>query len=287
MDATQSQDHQGSLQSVVTGSRDIAQFLSDADLSNNSEDEGHERASVRTGGSHRPSAQQPSRNHSNNRPKQKPSSSKNSKKTKHKKTKSKKAAVQSTKKKKKRLVSASRNIWTFTIIFSTIVLLRSILDRYLTDVLKSVETRYRFPPYQSDFLLGMQKIGFVATLIFATFYGNMFHKARMILVGSTVCALGYFLCALPYFAYGSLKQEMVPYVPSYITAGVCKTGSNQTFDDACSALHEVPEAANVFSVLTAVQLLVGVGAALFIVPGLVYMEENAKPKHTPIVMGRF
>ena len=129
------------------------------------------------------------------------------------------------------------NIWWFVVLYFCIIMLRTCIGSYLYTVSHEIWKRYYITKFEMEFVVGVEKIGLVVTLILSSFYGNKFFKPISILSGAILCGLGSILCSIPYFIHGERLTDQQSTVPSYIQAGLCLTSAsstNLTFTDQCS-----------------------------------------------------
>ena len=180
-----------------------------------------------------------------------------------------------------------RNIWLFTACLSMVFVLDGALTRYTADITTYLGRRYLIPEYELDFIIGVQKIGFVITLMFAAYYGNRMQKPVSLAAGCILTAIGSILFATPYFINGSRTRNGA--VSDFARAGLCLTGANLTrySEGQCVELVEVEGERDIaFSLVCVAQFVIGVGGALYATLGIVYIHDNGPPKDAPLFIGQ-
>ena len=100
----------------------------------------------------------------------------------------------------------STNVRLFVVVFAVTLLLRGVVQQYVLVVSRQLQRRYYIEENSLNFVFGVEKIAIVGTLLFVGYYGNAAHKPIATFCGAILCASGAFICAVPYFISGPLKQ---------------------------------------------------------------------------------
>ena len=178
------------------------------------------------------------------------------------------------------------NIRVFSVFTSAIFLLHGVLSKYTLEVLPHIGKRYPINQLEQEFVTGVEKIGFIITLIFVGFFGNRINKVSAISSGSFLTAVGSVIMSTPYFIYGLNTSDSPSKISDYALAGVCREfSSNITLEKQCDYFTFDDNRTGPFSLFCVAQFIIGIGAALYATLGLVYLEDNAKPKESPLLIG--
>ncbi|ELT93375.1 hypothetical protein CAPTEDRAFT_39378, partial [Capitella teleta] len=159
-------------------------------------------------------------------------------------------------------------------------------------VLGDIQRRFSTTQIRSEFIIGVEKIGFIITLIFTAYYGRNLHKPLSIFWGCVLCSLGAVVCCLPHFVCDEVKPGDVHNATSsmmrYLDAGLCQSGRNLSYTfshNQCDQILLVTDESKAFSLLCAGKFLIGVGTAAYVTLGVVYISESASDDVMPLLLG--
>ncbi len=181
------------------------------------------------------------------------------------------------------------NIKVFCAFIAAIFLLHGAISQYTVDILPQLGRRYPINHTELEFVTGVEKIGFIVTLLFAAFFGNRMNKVSAISSGSFLTAIGSILMATPYFIYGLRPDETPSGISEYARAGLCQpfVKTNASFQESqCELLVYDQDSTGPFSLFCIAQFIIGIGAALYASLALVYLEDNSKAKESPLMIGK-
>ena len=179
------------------------------------------------------------------------------------------------------------NIRVFCIFVSAIFLLHGALSKYTVEILPILGKRYPINQLEQEFISGVEKIGFIITLLFVAFFGNRMNKVSAISSGSFLTAVGSVIMCTPYFIYGLSSEESPSGISEYARAGICQDFSRNVSETQCAKFTFEENKTGPFSLFCIAQFIIGIGAALYASLGLVYIEDNAKSKESPLMIGMF
>ena len=178
------------------------------------------------------------------------------------------------------------NIKVFCVFISAIFLLHGTLSKYTVEILPNLGKRYPISQLEQEFISGVEKIGFIVTLLFVAFFGNRMNKVSAISSGSFLTAVGSVVMATPYFIYGLSSAKTPSGISEYAKAGLCQRFSTNLSETQCDKfVFEDDNSTGPFSLFCVAQFIIGIGAALYASLGLVYLEDNAKSKESPLMIG--
>ena len=178
------------------------------------------------------------------------------------------------------------NIKVFCVFISAIFLLHGALSKYTVEILPSLGKRYPINQLEQEFISGVEKIGFIVTLLFVAFFGNRMNKVSAISSGSFLTAVGSVVMSTPYFIYGLSSADTPSGISEYAKAGLCQSFSRNLTETQCDKfIFEEDNSTASFSLFCVAQFIIGIGAALYASLGLVYLEDNAKSKESPLMIG--
>jgi MFS family permease len=186
-----------------------------------------------------------------------------------------------------------RSVRAFVAVFSVLLFARAFLAFHSDAVLPSIQRRFASSLSRMQFVVGVEKIGFVLTLIFIAYYGRNLHKPVAMLSGAVLCCLSAVLCFLPYFVCepldpGSDHNVTTPMM-RYLDAGLCQSGRNVSYEfshNQCDQIRQVADETKAFSLLCFGKFLIGVGTACYVTIGVVYLSESADENATPLLLGQ-
>ena len=128
-----------------------------------------------------------------------------------------------------------RNMTFFAVVMAAIFLVRGALLQYSEDILIHIGRRYPITAPELDFVIGCERIGFVAALLFVAYFGNRMHKPVAISIGGFICALGAILMAVPFFVSGPRLFESR--ISQFAVSGLCKqTNKNVSYQTQCDLI---------------------------------------------------
>lgn len=161
-----------------------------------------------------------------------------------------------------------------------------IVNGFIGVVITTIERRFDLTSTESGFIASSYDVASVLCLIPVSFFGGTGRKPRWLAVGISIVGLGSFLFALPHFLtglydYESTREHNQCYVDGHVTnhnvTGVCREM------DPNSETSGLPSYKYMFIMA---QLLHGSGAAPLYTLGVTYLDENLKPKVTPVYVGK-
>ena len=180
-----------------------------------------------------------------------------------------------------------KNIKVFVVIYALLFMIRGSFRQYFSSILEHIQRHFTLSMSELEFLVGVEKIGFVIIIIFSGYYGNKMHKPVSILIGALFCACGVILCSVPYFIEMSTEPRNITEATLYYKAGLCQIGTNEstTSKTQCEAFVHHPDATQAFSIIATGNFLVGIGSAFLIALGFIYIEETAPKDTAPLYYG--
>ncbi len=175
------------------------------------------------------------------------------------------------------------NIKVFCAFLSAIFMLHGTLSKYTVDILPHIGRRFPINPLEQEFISGVEKIGFIITLLFVAFFGNRMNKVSAISSGSFLVAIGSVIMSTPHFIYGPRSDGTSSGIISdYARAGLCQDFNRNAMQCDKFILEDNMTA---FSLFCVAQFIIGIGAALYATLALVYLEDNGSTKASPLMIG--
>ncbi len=178
-----------------------------------------------------------------------------------------------------------RNIKVFCVLVSLVFLLHGALSKYTLEILPHLGRRYPISQLEQEFITGVEKIGFIITLLFVAFFGNRMNKVSAISSGSFLVAIGGVLMATPHFVYGVRSKDNPSGISDYARAGLCQPFFTNGSASQCDYFSTDDNRTGPFSLFCVAQFIIGIGAALYATLALVYLEDNSKSKESPLMIG--
>ena len=177
------------------------------------------------------------------------------------------------------------NIRVFCVFVSAVFLLHGALSNYTLGILPDIGKRYIIDQLEQEFITGVEKIGFIITLLFVAFFGNRMNKVYAISSGSFLTAVGSVIMSTPYFVYGLRPGDNPSGISDYARAGLCQDFWGNSSTTQCELFTLDENKTGPFSLFCIAQFIIGIGAALYASMGLVYLEDNSKSKESPLMIG--
>ena len=179
-----------------------------------------------------------------------------------------------------------RNVRVFVACISMVFVLRGAVLSYSEDVVQQIGRRYPITATELNFIVGCERIGFVCTLLFVSFFGNRINKPVAITIGVFICAFGAILVAVPFFITGPRLYDTQ--ISNFVKAGLCKQiHRNVSFLTQCDLIpYKGEKGGPSFSLIATAKVLIGLGSALFASLGLIYIDEGSQTIHVPIYLGK-
>jgi len=93
----------------------------------------------------------------------------------------------------------SRNMTYFVILYSTVLCVLAAFRAHLRGVEYHIGRKYFLSGSQLRLVSGVEVVGVLVALTFVAVFGRRSHKPVLMFCGTLVCAVGCFLCPVPYF----------------------------------------------------------------------------------------
>ena len=170
-----------------------------------------------------------------------------------------------------------------------------VVNGFVSVVISTIERRFELSSKQSGFVASGYDIASVLCLIPVSYIGGRGHKPRWIAGGVLLLSFGSFMFALPHFVadfyrYDEVSDALGP-VP------VCRSSVpdvvDPPFNASLSSLSsvvdcEVTKTSSLYVymfVLAFAHMLHGAGATPIYTLAVTYLDDNLKPKVTPLYLG--
>ena len=99
------------------------------------------------------------------------------------------------------------NMYCFVFFYSLAGLSTSTLSSYITSQITALERQFGFSSTESGFLLACNDIGFLATVLFVSYYLRNSHAPRFLSLLTFLFGISGLICALPYFLGSETLQD--------------------------------------------------------------------------------
>lgn len=182
-----------------------------------------------------------------------------------------------------------RSIHLFVVLLSIIFFARAYLAYYSSSIEDQISRRYSIDDRLLGFMLGVEKIGFIITLIFTGYYGRNAHKPLAIFCGALLCCVGAVLLWIPCHIAEPRESAFNGTWERYVEAGLCQNGRNQslTSHNQCNQILVSPDQSLAYSLMCTGKFLIGLGTALFITLGIIYLDEGSEDTTLPRHIGQY
>jgi len=170
-----------------------------------------------------------------------------------------------------------------------------VINGFVSVVISTIERRFELSSKQSGFVASGYDIASVLCLIPVSYIGGRGHKPRWIAGGVLLLSLGSFMFALPHFvadfySYDEVGEVLGPLAmcrSSVSTVTVNTSSSDTDCTDADSpTLTKTSSLSGYMFVMVVAQMLHGAGATPIYTLAVTYLDDNLKPKVTPLYLGQ-
>jgi len=125
----------------------------------------------------------------------------------------------------------SRNVTYFVILYSAVLCILAAFRAHLRGVEYHLGRKYFLSGSQLRLVTGVEVVGVVVALMFVALFGRRSHKPILMFCGTLFCALGCFLCPVPYFVESArsgtpLQNMTIPTRDRLVAAAPSDTLSN-------------------------------------------------------------
>ena len=162
-----------------------------------------------------------------------------------------------------------------------------IVNGFIGVVITTIERRFDLASTESGIIASSYDVASVLLLIPVSYFGGMGRKPRWLAFGISIVGLGSFVFALPHFMTNLYNYESTrEHNHCYSQGGSHHSNSSATMcsqDDESQADRKLSNYKYMFILA---QLLHGAGAAPLYTLGVTYLDENLKPKVTPVYVGK-
>ena len=153
-----------------------------------------------------------------------------------------------------------------------------IVNGFVSVVISTIEKRFDLASTESGIIASSYDAASVICLIPVSYFGGQGHKPRWLGMGILIMSLGSLVFTLPHFTTG-------PYQYEDQEVRMCMMDRNAT--DVCvSKEQSASYLSNYKYVLILGQVMHGIGATPLYTLGVTYLDENLKPKMTPVYVGQ-
>jgi len=174
-----------------------------------------------------------------------------------------------------------------------------VVNGFVSVVISTIERRFELSSKQSGFVASGYDIASVLCLVPVSYIGGRGHKPRWIAAGVLLLSIGSFMFALPHFVADFYRYDEVDDVLAPLA--ICRSSVAPVFADqslnvssslskdvACddgSRLTKKSGLSGYMFVLVVAQMLHGAGATPVYTLAVTYLDDNLKPKVTPLYLG--
>jgi len=176
-----------------------------------------------------------------------------------------------------------------------------VVNGFVSVVISTIERRFELSSKQSGFVASGYDIASVLCLIPVSYIGGRGHKPRWIAAGAVLLSLGSFIFALPHFVADfyrydevgevlgplAMCQSSVPPAVAVPSLNASSTLSSWS-ENGCKLGGALTKPSGLYFymfVLVIAQMLHGAGATPIYTLAVTYLDDNLKPKVTPIYLG--
>ncbi|XP_055947690.1 solute carrier organic anion transporter family member 74D-like isoform X2 [Argiope bruennichi] len=168
----------------------------------------------------------------------------------------------------------------YLVIFCTVGVLEGAYFTYFVGVLTTLEKRFGFESQLSGVIFIADNISATLISFIVGYYGQKWHKPRVIAFGMVMVSLSCFICTIPYFIYGPALHLLVREI--HVTGD-----KNQEF---CEGEEKIENCDNTVSsskvpvatILFLANFLWGFGYTAYYTIGAPYLDDNVKKKNAPM-----
>ena len=170
-----------------------------------------------------------------------------------------------------------------------------VINGFVSVVISTIERRFELSSKQSGFVASGYDIASVLCLIPVSYIGGRGHKPRWIAGGVLLLSLGSFMFSLPHFvadfySYDEVGEVLVPLAMcrSAVSPAVRANSSSGSDcdDDEGQTLTKTSSLSVYMFVMVVAQMLHGAGATPVYTLAVTYLDDNLKPKVTPLYLGQ-
>lgn len=156
-----------------------------------------------------------------------------------------------------------------------------IVNGFISVVITSIERRFDMASTETGMIASFYDIAAVVCLIPVSYFGGFGRKPRYVGTGIFLLGLGSLLFALPHFTTG-----LYNYKEHERDLNKCYKSSGNVSSSQCSAEVYYSHLATYKYVFALANILHGAGATPLFTLGITYIDENVKPKMTPVYSGQ-
>ncbi|GIY31412.1 solute carrier organic anion transporter family member 4A1 [Caerostris extrusa] len=172
----------------------------------------------------------------------------------------------------------------YLIIFCTVGVLEGAYFTYFVGVLTTLEKRFGFESQLSGIIFIADNISATLISFLVGYYGQKWHKPRIIAFGMVMVSISCVICTIPYFMYGPALHLLVREIDlsdknkqEFCDSKVQEENCESTVDST-----RIPVA----TILFLANFLWGFGYTAYYTVGAPYLDDNVKKKNAPMYFSR-
>ncbi|XP_054713439.1 solute carrier organic anion transporter family member 74D-like [Uloborus diversus] len=168
----------------------------------------------------------------------------------------------------------------FLLLFSTTGIVQGMFFAYRMGVISTLEKKYAYTSKVSGSIVMVEEVTPVFLGALLGYYGSKCHRSRVIAAGMFASVFCSYVCALPYFIYGSGADLSSMMVESKTTDDVCLA---EFKTDMCHKDGKSAKGLVVFIFMVA-SFFQGFGTIAYIAVGIPYLDDITKKRNIPIYL---
>ncbi|GFY50342.1 solute carrier organic anion transporter family member 4A1 [Trichonephila inaurata madagascariensis] len=174
----------------------------------------------------------------------------------------------------------------YLVIFCTVGVLEGAYFTYFVGVMTTLEKRFAFESKISGLIFIADNISATIISLIVGYYGQKWHKPRIIAFGMVMVSVSCLICTIPYFVYGPalhfLTREI--HVSGNKKQEFCDTEvQNEDCENNLADASRIP----VIVILFFANFLWGFGYTAYYTIGAPYLDDNVKKKNAPMYFSRY
>jgi len=159
-----------------------------------------------------------------------------------------------------------------------------IINGFTNVGLSTLEKQFKLSSQQSGMIVAAKEISSLLLIAFLSFYGSFGHKPKYLGYGALLTSFGSLLYVLPHSLIGKhIPDQYSGMIKNHEVCSVLSSFNETVAEARCELLGS----SEWFYLLifVAAKLLIGAGTAPLFTLGAAYIDENVKPKVSPIYLG--
>ncbi|GFT22263.1 solute carrier organic anion transporter family member 4A1 [Nephila pilipes] len=174
----------------------------------------------------------------------------------------------------------------YLVIFCTVGVLEGAYFTYFVGVMTTLEKRFAFESKISGLIFIADNISATIISLIVGYYGQKWHKPRVIAFGMVMVSISCLICTIPYFVYGPALH--------FLTREIHVSGNKK--QEFCADEIQEEDCKNnatdssripVIVILFFANFLWGFGYTAYYTIGAPYLDDNVKKKNAPMYFSRY